>query len=233
MKKQLIKGTAAALVVASSMALGAVGASYLQEINAYINYGITVKYDGQEQHMYDANGQRVYPISYNGTTYVPIRAVGNMMGINVAWDGTNNTVLLGKTGMAIDFIETIQPYSVKNPAGYTGYVKHITSKDYASLEIAGNVYDHYIEIADGKGLGCFYDLSGKYEQLTFKVYSEHDITIGVYGDNEELLQKITAKANSLPAEYKIDVSEVQQLSILTISDTSKFKKVYILDATIE
>jgi len=40
-------------------------------------------------------GNPVYPIIYNGTTYLPIRAVSNMLDIPVAWDATTKTVILG------------------------------------------------------------------------------------------------------------------------------------------
>lgn len=47
--------------------------------------------------MADVNGNPVYPLLYNGTTYLPIRAVSNMLGLNVDWDGATQTVLLGKS----------------------------------------------------------------------------------------------------------------------------------------
>ena len=234
MKKQIIRGTAAALAAASFMAVGAVGASYLQEISAYLNYGISVKYDGEEQRMYDANGQRVYPISYNGTTYVPIRAVGNMMGINVAWDGANNAVLLGKTGVVYDFIDTIEPYSSNDQYGHSNWsAQHYTTSDYRTRKIADTVYDHYIAIGDGPGYGHFYNLEGKYTTLTFNTFSESNVTFCVYGDNEEVLAEIKVKADALPATYKIDVSGVQQLSILSKSNKGADNIFFIVDATIE
>ncbi|MBR6518184.1 MAG: hypothetical protein IKT63_00755, partial [Oscillospiraceae bacterium] len=91
-----------AVIIAAAMLLSfclGVGASNgLEEINALLNRGITIKMDGQAQEMYDANGQRVYPISYNGTTYLPVRAVSNMLGLGVAWDEAANSVLLTSGG---------------------------------------------------------------------------------------------------------------------------------------
>jgi len=85
-----------ACVIFVSFCAGAVAVGNLEEIKAFLNYGITVKLDGEEQIMYDGVGNRVYPITYNGTTYVPIRAVSNMLDIDVNWDGATNTVLLGE-----------------------------------------------------------------------------------------------------------------------------------------
>lgn len=85
-----------ACVIFVSFCAGALAVGNLEEIKAFLNYGITVKLDGEEQIMYDGVGNRVYPITYNGTTYVPIRAVSNMLDIDVNWDGATNTVLLGE-----------------------------------------------------------------------------------------------------------------------------------------
>ena len=38
------------------------------------------------------------PFIYNGTTYLPVRAVGEAVGKTVGWDGKTNTVTLSSTG---------------------------------------------------------------------------------------------------------------------------------------
>ena len=66
-----------------------------EEINAILSYDVKIKYNNEYQNMYDANSNQVYPILYNGTTYVPIRAVSKIFDIPVDWDAENRTVLLG------------------------------------------------------------------------------------------------------------------------------------------
>jgi len=56
---------------------------------AYNNIKIVV--DGQQVST-DKNNE---PFIYNGTTYLPIRAVGQAVGKQVSWDGNTNTVYLG------------------------------------------------------------------------------------------------------------------------------------------
>jgi len=71
------------------------GSSLTTEIKAVLSREVTVRYGGEVQHMKDGLGNPVYPIIYNGTTYLPIRAVSNMLDIPVAWDATTKTVILG------------------------------------------------------------------------------------------------------------------------------------------
>lgn len=44
--------------------------------------------------MYDKDGNRVYPVNYNGTTYLPIRAIGTLLEQEVVWDASTQTVSL-------------------------------------------------------------------------------------------------------------------------------------------
>lgn len=57
--------------------------------------GVKIVVDGQKLNPTDANGNKVEPIIYNGTTYLPVRAVANALGKAVYWDGPNYTVYLG------------------------------------------------------------------------------------------------------------------------------------------
>ncbi len=67
-----------------------------------VTKNITVEYadiklvvDGVQVTPKDANGAVVEPFVYNGTTYLPVRAVGNAISKEVAWDGTTKTVYIG------------------------------------------------------------------------------------------------------------------------------------------
>ncbi len=237
MKKRIIKTVAIVLSLALCFALGTSASSLLQKIEAYLNYGITVKLNGEEQRMYDANGKQVYPISYQGTTYVPIRAVSNMLGIDVAWDGANNTVLLGKTGEYADFIETVKPYT----QNYNGaHMNHYTIANDKHKDIGGKTYNNYIELMVNDA-EFFYNLEGKYEELTFSTFCNTDningdfVVLKVIGDNDEVLASIEVKPYELPKVTTIDVSGVQQLSLkLTQAKPGENDKfLYIVDAKIK
>lgn len=97
MKKNRILAGACALVLAASLTVGALAASQPYTANATLSPNVTVKIDGVEQTFYNAQGKEVHPIIYNGTTYIPLRAVGELMGKNVNWDGATGTASLSGT----------------------------------------------------------------------------------------------------------------------------------------
>ncbi len=59
-------------------------------IHDYINIFI----GGEEFIAKDSDGERVYPILRGGTTYLPIRAIGEAFGKNVIWDNFTKTAIL-------------------------------------------------------------------------------------------------------------------------------------------
>ncbi|MBD5098511.1 MAG: hypothetical protein HDT35_03000 [Clostridiales bacterium] len=84
-----------ALVMVFSLTVTSAGAAPAPEtVQVDINYNMSVAYNGRFQDMKDTNGNRVYPILNGGTTYLPVRAVSNMLGLDVKWDQATKTVIL-------------------------------------------------------------------------------------------------------------------------------------------
>lgn len=80
-------------VGALTMAAGAAGS----DVTAQLSPDVTVTVDGTAQTFYNVNGDEVHPILYSGTTYLPVRAIGELMGKNVNWDASTRTVSLSGT----------------------------------------------------------------------------------------------------------------------------------------
>lgn len=93
-KNRLIQTTACAMALSAALTVSAFAAT---NVTATLRPDVTVRIDGVTCDFYNAQGKEVHPIIYNGTTYIPLRAVGELMGKNVNWDGTTGTASLGGT----------------------------------------------------------------------------------------------------------------------------------------
>ena len=63
-------------------------------VSARLRPDMSIVIDGSARDFYNASGQEVHPILYDGTTYLPVRAIGELMGKNVDWNQTTKTVTL-------------------------------------------------------------------------------------------------------------------------------------------
>ncbi len=79
-----------------ALLFGTAGSAYAAyQKQATLNYNsIRITLDGQPLIPKDAAGQTVEPFIIDGTTYLPVRAVGQALGLGVDWDGHTNTVIL-------------------------------------------------------------------------------------------------------------------------------------------
>ncbi len=105
----------------------------------------------------DATGKTVEPFIYEGTTYLPVRAIGEAFGNTVTWDGETSTVYVGETpGQVTYLVNVLEPYE---SSGYsTPATFKIAGKDYSNGFTFGN-HDGY----------AIYNLDGKYNSLEFDV----------------------------------------------------------------
>lgn len=239
---------AIALALVCGMVIGANAADTLKEISAYLNYGITIKYNGEVQNLTDAGGNRVYPISYNGTTYLPVRAVSNMLGIGVDWDGATQTVLLGKTGATVNPMETYKPYTSYQSVsrvisdwhdGPIFYQKSTTPENIGGETASSwlNLYNPKNNWAeDSNTLLCSFNIGGKYKTLTFKAYTNEDATLTVKGDNDSLLGEFKLTAGQTPQTFTVDLLNTTQLTFLLNNGVETYGidiETYVFDAKLE
>ncbi|SBW02606.1 exported hypothetical protein [uncultured Eubacteriales bacterium] len=98
MKKERTKGfISGMLVMALVMGLIGAAAATAGQRTANLQYmDIKITMDGQAITPTDANGNSVEPFAIDGTIYLPVRAVGNAMGMAVNWDGTTSTAQFSK-----------------------------------------------------------------------------------------------------------------------------------------
>lgn len=199
-----------ALFLSSSFAANA----YKKSIE--VEYGISLSINGQTPTLTDVNGNVVQPFVYQGTTYVPIRAVGEQLGAVVGYDGSANKATLTKSSQGSDV---------------TAQDMHII----CSIENMEDIANAYIGIANNYSTICSYILSGysyssilpslnslisKSESQVQTLKSEFDalspyMVDGMYDDlngdivlledcvsTTELCQNIVNHLNSNPNDYQ-------------------------------
>ena len=92
-KNQKIVSTA---IITAALCAGSLGFSLnafgATSVSAQLTPDFTIVVDGTERTFYSATGNEAHPIVYNGTTYLPIRAIGELMGKNVNWDQSTLTI---------------------------------------------------------------------------------------------------------------------------------------------
>lgn len=89
---------AAALMMSAGMPSMAATA---RQLNASYN-NIQITLDGKTLTPKDANGATVEPFIVDGTTYLPVRAVADSLGLGVEWDAKTQTVKLTTGGSSGD-----------------------------------------------------------------------------------------------------------------------------------
>ena len=82
-----------------------------ENVTAIINKEISIVYNDELKNFYDVNGNSVSPITYNDTTYLPIRSISALFSIPVEWDGVNNKVLLGKGDIVATTTRTVDSFT--------------------------------------------------------------------------------------------------------------------------
>lgn len=88
-----------ALTVAGMLGTGSAGVyagSNLQQIKAFLNYSVSIQVNGSSYSPVDGSGKKLPPITYNGLTYLPVRAIGEAVGVPVSYDAGAHKVLIGK-----------------------------------------------------------------------------------------------------------------------------------------
>ncbi|WP_342564437.1 stalk domain-containing protein [Paenibacillus sp. FSL R7-0345] len=98
-KKSGMKGfvVGAAVTASLAMSVSAYADTITKQIAVTYN-DIVVTLDGQETALQDATGATVEPFIYNGTVYLPARAISEAVGLTASYDKTTKTVSLTSNG---------------------------------------------------------------------------------------------------------------------------------------
>lgn len=154
-----------------------------RKVNITVTYdNIKVVVDGKEvQFGKDTKGNQIEPFIYNGTTYLPLRAVGEALGKEVKWDSNTNTAFLNDkdTTQRDDGYQVLA--EILPPFGTTN-AEEFTRKGEDRWLLAGKEYDNGIVFNSytfNSGHANF-NLDGKYTNLKGLLGADTgDVTIRV------------------------------------------------------
>lgn len=230
---------ALAAVFACGICVGAGASGTAQKVTVDIDPSIAVTFDGIPQEFFDAQGKRVFPIAFNGTTYLPIRAVcQDLAGFKVGWDQATRTVSIASKDVdGVDLIDEYKAYDLTSYREQRGY--QILSGDNKTAEISGYTLNHWLETyvtywaGNGKGARVSLNIMGKYDTVTFKYYSTKDTTLQVIGDNDSVLLEQEVSGGQVAQEITVDLLKTSQLTFQFTNRTGEDTHGYIFDARLK
>ncbi len=214
MKKRL-QGLLAGILIGSLMT--GIGTFAINTTTFYdvVMGGIKIVLNGKQLRPADAQGNTVEPFIYNGTTYLPVRAVADALGLPVSWDGPNYTVYLGDMDGKLE-----SPTLMLKDAVDIDKDSYFRNVDSATLvDNYGNSY--------GNALGCARNektfqtlLNGKYSKFKGTLYVPKDyivnksIGITIEADGKQLYVSPQMNKTSKPIDFEVDVSNYNDFKII-------------------
>lgn len=151
------------------LGLGGTAFAAAYQKQATLNYqGIKITLDGEEITPKDGAGNVVEPFTIDGTTYLPVRAIANAMGLEVNWNGATNTVEIAAPEMdgstsdrSSDFYKDFSVPSLENIVGSAALVDVYELSTGDSVQYTYALKD--FEIEDGKNFAEeYFAMLGEY-----------------------------------------------------------------------
>ncbi len=187
-----------------------------ETIQALYN-NIKIYVDGIKIDPKDATGKAVEPFIYNGTTYLPVRAVGDAIGKTVSWDGTTQSVYLGeKPGDKTFLMDVCPPYKYSQSHYHSEYRSSLGE----SFEMTGKKFSN--GFTHGGNGTIYFSLDGKYHSLNLDVgmfEGNYEATISFIVD-EKTIKTIDITYEDLTKNISVPLKNGLQLKIVITSNSN-------------
>lgn len=216
LRTRLIAGAAALVLLVGT----AVAASTVTTKMIEANYmGIRLVVDGVEVTPKDANGKVVEPFASEGTTYLPVRAIGEALDKEVTWDGSTATVYVGDVpGQATDWMTKLPPYQVsRNTKIFDG------SDPKSYMTISGNKIAKGVQISGGYNSPGYalWNTNLQYNTMTFTIghvdgTRDYKISVDVYLDGE-LSDTYTVDWSDAPKTFTVPLNRAANVRLETFN----------------
>lgn len=226
-----LKRSLAALGLAGLLCTTAVAASTVTTRMIEANYmDIKLVVDGVQVTPKDANGKEVEPFASEGTTYLPVRAIGEALGKKVTWDGATATVYVGDVpGQGTDWMQKLPPYQTNE---YSAVYDGSDPREY--FTVAGVDHTSGVVLYDRSVVAyALWNTNLQYNTMTFSVghvdgASDSTATLSIYLDGTYYteypltfnggVQTITVPLNrAANVDIRMDATPRSQYALFDIS----------------
>lgn len=172
----------------------------------------------------DGTGKTVEPFIYDGTTYLPVRAVAEALGKDVSWDGTTKSVYISdKIIDNIVWLNELYPVNVETKSNLNEW-KRLTAGTFK--DSLGNISSRSIEcsinhswLATEYRLGRLYSkMSGKFALSFTSKGTKYKATLNIYGDEKLLYSSPEMTGDVLPVNFDINIANVNKLRFEVYTD---------------
>lgn len=211
MKKRL-QGITAGILIGTTLTSGIVFAKQASETINVMYDNIKILIDGKEYQPTDANGNTVEPFIYNGTTYLPVRAIANAFEKEVGWTAETMTVSLGS-----------QKFEWLNKQSHIDYQpEYCSSSEFTLIDNGIRLYQsgggawHENDVFPKQTVT--YKINGDYSKFVATLYNNESNGAGTkvtfYGDNKKVLHSVPALSSNTPKiDIEVDISNQKILYI--------------------
>lgn len=189
-------------------------------ITAILSGSIKMKLYGKDFTPQETDGTYIKPISYNGRTYLPVRALAEALNIPVEWDGPTSTVWLGGK---------IESIAVNDTSLYENSNATIITTDTDKLTTTSKIYKWGItnkEVMKNVFYKCSVKPNGKYKHFTASLFLDDKATGDVIMEFRKeafdgaVIRSVTLKPG-VTQDIDIDIGGVEKLYIYSSVLNSK------------
>lgn len=196
--------------------IGAIGANALEEVRAYINYQLKMKLNGVDFVPTGANGTIMRPLTYNGSTYLPVRTIAQALSVAVDYDAASQTVYIGEKGKTplegkhFDHLWSCQlsfdqSQLLVNGKQYQSGILYTGKEGYN--EMGGFVLPQG-QFQKFGGVACLQDNDNSTDEVTIKIREKDQ--------SGRVLKELKVKKGESIA-FEIDIPQIQELYIQNLT----------------
>ena len=180
--------------------------------------------NGQQVTPRDAHGNVVEPFILDGTTFLPVRAVAEAVGLPVHWDGNTNTVYLGQILRGVVGFDDLNPirttastWGGRTVSLHFGIPANFTVRG-EDLPISANALraTDPRSFSSNRYVTAHYAINGEFSRFTgnFAVTDGSGVAVTVsFNGDGRLLGSFTVSPGNNPVDIDIPLEGVETLQI--------------------